>query len=295
MPRTPSRTFLVHLIFLGAVVCLSKAPARESGTGKHYIWKVTNAPAPFYLVGSVHSLSGQDYPLARPIMDAFHEVKQVFFEYNPNEDEEFSKEFEKASKLPKGQTIYSTLHPETLKFLEIRFRRSNVHFDQVKEWRAWRIAGIWGIRGWSNISGAYGVDSYLAYHCRRLHKPMGGLETVVEHVAVMGEMSDTEAEIMLLDNIVQGDKRRDTYDRMVAAWKRGDVDAVWAEERPFRAEAPTISSRLLDMRNLRWIPRITGMIKSGQPTMVVAGAAHFAGPPSIIKLLAAHGYNCEQL
>jgi len=49
------------------------------------------------------------------------------------------------------------------------------------------------------------------------------------------------------------------------------------------------------MRNLRWIPRITGMIKSGQPTMVVAGAAHFAGPPSIIKLLAAHGYNCEQL
>jgi uncharacterized protein len=278
-----------------AVFAARPALGREPDTGKHYIWRVTNSPAPFYLVGSVHSLSGKDYPLARPIMDAFHEVKQVVFEYDPNSDEEFAKKLMEASKLPKGETIYTKLHPETLKFLETRFRRSNFHFDQLKEWKAWRIASIWGVRGWSNINGAYGVDSYLFYHCRRLHKPTGGLETVDEHVAVLGGLSDAEGEVMLLDNIVQGDKRRDTYNRAVAAWKRGDVDGVWAEERRFRAEAPSISSRLLDMRNLQWVPRIIGMIKQGQPTMVVAGAAHFAGPPSLIKLLAPHGYKCEQL
>ena len=277
-----------------AVFAARPALGREPDTGKHYIWRVTNPPAPFYLVGSVHSLSGKDYPLARPIMDAFHEVKQVVFEYDPNADEEFAKKLMEASKLPKGETIYTKLHPETLKFLETRFRRSNFHFDQLKEWKAWRIASIWGVRGWSNINGAYGVDSYLFYHCRRLHKPTGGLETVDEHVAVLGGLSDAEGEVMLLDNIVQGDKRRDTYNRAVAAWKRGDVDGVWAEERRFRAEAPSISSRLLDMRNLQWVPRIIGMIKQGQPTMVVAGAAHFAGPPSLIKLLALHGYKCEQ-
>jgi uncharacterized protein len=278
-----------------AVFAARPALGRERDTGKHYIWRVTNSPAPFYLVGSVHSLSGKDYPLARPIMDAFHEVKQVVFEYDPNSDEEFAKKLMEASKLPKGETIYTKLHPETLKFLETRFRRSNFHFDQLKEWKAWRIASIWGVRGWSNINGAYGVDSYLFYHCRRLHKPTGGLETVDEHVAVLGGLSDAEGEVMLLDNIVQGDKRRDTYNRAVAAWKRGDVDGVWAEERRFRAEAPSISSRLLDMRNLQWVPRIIGMIKQGQRTMVVAGAAHFAGPPSLIKLLALHGYKCEQL
>jgi uncharacterized protein YbaP (TraB family) len=108
-------------------------------------------------------------------------------------------------------------------------------------------------------------------------------------------MSDAESEVMLLDDIVQGDKRRGTYDRAVAAWKRGDVEAMWAEERRFRSVAPTISARLLDMRNLKWIPRIMGLIKQGKPTMVVAGAAHFAGPPSLIKLLELHGYKCEQL
>jgi len=228
-------------------------------------------------------------------MDAFHESKQVLFEYDPNGDEGFATKFQDASKLPKGETIYNKLHPETLKFLQTRFRNSNVHFDLVKDWKAWRIAAIWGIRGWSNTSGAYGVDSYLAYHCRRLHKPTGGLETVDEHVEVLAGMSDAESEVMLLDDIVQGDKRRGTYDRAVAAWKRGDVEAMWAEERRFRSEAPTISARLLDMRNLKWIPRIMGLIKQGKPTMIVAGAAHFAGPPSLIKLLELHGHKCEQL
>jgi uncharacterized protein YbaP (TraB family) len=289
-----ARFTLALLILL--VAGLLVAPTFGSDpTGKHFIWRVTNAPAPFYLVGSVHSLSGKDYPLPRPVMDAFHESKQVFFEYDPNGDEEFAAKFQDASKLPKGETIHNKLHPETLKFLQTRFRNSNVHFDLVKDWKAWRIAAIWGIRGWSNTSGAYRVDSYLAYHCRRLHKPTGGLETVDEHVEVLAGMSDAESEVMLLDDIVQGDKRRGTYDRAVAAWKRGDIEAMWAEERRFRSEAPTISARLLDMRNLKWIPRIMGLIKQGKPTMVVAGAAHFAGPPSLIKLLELHGYKCEQL
>ncbi len=272
-----------------------RASGSEPASGKHYIWRVTNAPAPFYLVGSVHSLSGKDYPPAKAIMDAFHDVKCVVFEFNPNADEEFSEKFEKASKLPKGQKIYSRLHPQTLEFLKKQFWISSLNIADVEDWKAWRIASIWGIRGWSNIADAYGLDNYLAYHCRRLGKAMGGLETVDEHVAVLGDMTDVEGEVLLLDNIVQGDKRRGNYNQAVAAWKRGDVDGIWAGERRFRAEAPTISSRLLDMRNLKWIPRIIALIKSGQPTMVVAGAAHFAGPPSIIKLLALHGYKCEQL
>jgi uncharacterized protein YbaP (TraB family) len=124
------------------------APVRASGSepdsGKHYIWRVTNAPAPFYLVGSVHSLSGKDYPLAKPVMDAFHEVKCVVFEFNPNADEEFSEKFEKASKLPKGQKIYNRLHPQTLEFLKKRFWISSLNIADVENWKAWRIASIRG-------------------------------------------------------------------------------------------------------------------------------------------------------
>lgn len=283
------------LVTLAFAFGAGHASARDSDTGKHPIWRVTNAPAPFYLVGSVHALSGKEYPLPKVIMDAFHESKQVLFEFDPNADEEFAKKFAKIGKYPTGETVMNRLHPETLKFLETRFRRMNWHFDEVKDWKAWRIANLWGIRGYSNVAGQYGLDNYLAYQCRRLGKATGGLETVDEHVAVMAEMTDLDGEIILLDEITQGDKRRETYNGLVAAWKRGDTAAIWETEKRRRSQAPWISSRLLDMRNLRWIPRIESVINSGKPTMVVAGCAHFAGPPSVLKLLAARGYKIEQL
>jgi uncharacterized protein YbaP (TraB family) len=60
-------------------------------------------------------------------------------------------------------------------------------------------------------------------------------------------------------------------------------------------EAPTVWWRLLDRRNARWIPRIETVIKSGRPSMIVVGAAHFPGPHGVLALLRARGYKVEQL
>jgi len=60
-------------------------------------------------------------------------------------------------------------------------------------------------------------------------------------------------------------------------------------------EAPTVWWRLLDRRNAKWAPRIEAAIKSGKPTLVVAGALHFSGPQSVIALLQKRGYKVEQL
>jgi uncharacterized protein YbaP (TraB family) len=287
------RTLALTLLTSAALTLGSSA--REPDTGKHYLWRITNVPQPFYLLGSIHALSGYDYPLPKAVMDAFHESKRVLFELDLRKRVEFSEKWEKIGKYPFGQTIMNRLHPHTLAFLQIRFRNSHIRFDEVKDWKAWRIAELWGIPGWTNVADEYGVDNYLAYHARRAGKEIDGLESIDEHVAVLGDMSDLDSEILLLDTIAEGNKRRDTYNSDVAAWKRGDVATIWANEHRLRAEAPWISSRLLDMRNLRWIPKIISEIKSGKPTMIVAGAAHFAGPPSIIKLLEVHGYKFEQL
>ena len=40
---------------------------------------------------------------------------------------------------------------------------------------------------------------------------------------------------------------------------------------------------------------IENAIKSGKPTMIVAGAAHFSGSQSVIAMLRARGYQIEQL
>jgi uncharacterized protein YbaP (TraB family) len=268
---------------------------------------VTNAPAPFYLVGTIHALSGKDYPLPKPYAEALKNSQQFFFEISPNDPEDkFSKLFDAAAVYPKGDDIRRHVHPQTWTFLEKRFRESNFlgksfhmgeqHIDGLQNLRPWAIAYyIWGIRGYSNLASEYGVDNYFSYQAKRAGKPCGGLESIEAHVDVLRGMADIDSELILLDALVRGDQRRDDFNATRAGWRHGDVAAMLAEENRERKLNAGAELRLLDYRNLRWIPKIEALIKSGIPTSIVVGSAHFCGTNSVIDLLQKKGYKIEQL
>src|SRR5438477_7784175 len=71
------------------------------------VWRVINAKAPFYLVGSIHALSNKDYPLPRPYEIALKDSNRFVFEFDPTRHAEFQKKFETAAKYPPGQDIRS--------------------------------------------------------------------------------------------------------------------------------------------------------------------------------------------
>src|SRR6187200_3482023 len=81
------------------------------------VWRVINAKAPFYLVGSIHALSKKDYPLAAPYEIALRNSGRFLFEFDPNRHVEFEKKFEAAGKYPRGQDIRSKIDPELLAWL----------------------------------------------------------------------------------------------------------------------------------------------------------------------------------
>jgi uncharacterized protein len=271
---------------------------------------VTNAKAPFYLVGSIHSLSSRDYPLPSPYEMALNDSKRLVFEYDPNKDDEFQAKFSAAGRYPPGQDIRSKIHPQTLAWLrqntqyistvynekEKRYDTTVNGFDAALQYRPWWIADqFFDIRSFSDVSEKNGIDSYLEGRARKAGKELGGLETVDEHVAVLGKLSDRDGEILLLDTLVYMDTAGNDYYRIRSAWRRGDVDKLWLLDSRLRREASWIAARLIDIRNIMWIPRIEREIQSGKPTAIVVGALHFAGPNSVITLLRKRGYTIEQL
>ncbi len=130
------------------------------------VWRVTNAPAPFYLVGTIHALSGKDYPLPKAYDQALHDSQQFFFEIDPDRrsGDKFSKLFAAAAAYPKGDDIRHHIHPQTWNFLAKRFRASNLlgngwwfgeqYIPGLQNIRAWAIAYyLWGINGYTDIFG----------------------------------------------------------------------------------------------------------------------------------------------
>jgi uncharacterized protein len=270
------------------------------------VWRVTNAKAPFYLVGSIHALSKKDYPLPRPYGIALKDSDRFLFEFNPTRHAEFQKKFEAAAKYPPGQDIRSKISPELLAWLRKNMLtvipddpgeegERLVSFDSQFRYKPWWIAQhLAAPASYSKASPSHGLDNYFVDHASKLGKEIGGLESVDEHVAVMGGLSDRDGEFMLRDALTQPGSGDKEVGRMYKAWRKGDTNALWAGDAPLRSKAPRIAARFVDDRNVKWIPRIEAELKTGKPTAIVAGALHFSGPRSVIALLQKRGYVIEQ-
>src|SRR5690242_8538128 len=179
------------------------------------VWRVTNAKEPFYLVGSIHALSKKDYPLPGPYDIALKESTRFLFEFDPTQHVEFQKKFEAAAKYPPGQDIRSKISPELLAWLRknmftmIPDGRSGtgeriVSFNSQLRYKPWWIAQHLATpASYSKASATHGLDNYFVDHAIQWGKEIGGLESVNEHVAVMGGLSDRDSEFMLQDALMQ--------------------------------------------------------------------------------------------
>lgn len=271
------------------------------------MWRVTNAKAPFYLVGSIHALSKKDYPLPRPYEIALQDSNRFVFEFDPTRHAEFQKKFAAAARYPRGQDIRSKIHPELLAWLRKNMftimpegRGENGErldsFDSQLRYKPWWIAQhLAAPASYSKTSASHGLDNYFVDHAMNTGKEIAGLESINEHVAVMSGLSDRDGEFMLQDALSQPNNGATEFSRMYKAWRKGDTNALWKGDAHLRTKAPAIAARFVDDRNVKWVPRIEAELRSGKPTTIVAGALHFSGPRSVIVLLQKRGYVVEQL
>jgi uncharacterized protein YbaP (TraB family) len=271
------------------------------------VWRVTNAKAPFYLVGSVHTLGEDDYPLPAPYEITLKDAKRFLFEFDPTRQTEFEKKLNAAAKYPPGEDISSKIDPELFAWLQQNISTVNSDARRGKKSQATGFNSGLGYKPWwiaqhlvdknaySNVSASPGLDDYFLARAQRMGKEIRGLESVDEHVAVLGELSDRDGEIILRDALTPQKNGAAQLNRMRKAWRKGDTASLWAGDVRFRKEAPWIAARFVDERNRKWLPRIEAELKSGKPTAIVAGALHFSGPNSIVRLLEKRGYKIDQL
>jgi uncharacterized protein YbaP (TraB family) len=268
------------------------AAAEIAGNGKHCLWRITNARAPFYLLGSVHALQRSDYDKAPAVEEAIKQSQLILFEIDPKEDGTFATKLGAAARLPRGEQIRGKISSKTYDYLR------KITINGMAEWQhlyPWATAMLLEYPSLRGVSTTYGVDNHVAQMARRHSKKTGGVETVDEHVHVFSDMHMIEGEVYLLQALVHAGEASPQFQLDVAAWKSGDTNRLYAMHAKRMKEAPTVWWRLLDRRNAKWIPRLEAAIKSGTPTLVVAGALHFSGPRSVIALLQKRGYKIEQL
>jgi uncharacterized protein len=83
----------------------------------------------------------------------------------------------------------------------------------------------------------------------------------------------------------------------VTAWEQGDVEKIGKMDNDELAtKYPAMYKRLVVDRNTKWTVTLNGLLKDPATgtIFVTVGAAHLAGPDSVIRMLEKNGWVVER-
>jgi uncharacterized protein len=274
------------------------APGAAGAEERSLLWKVSNARNGIFLLGSIHYLRKENYPLNKAILDALDASKMLVLEIDLNNTAAETAQrvtLEKAV-YRDGTTLVQNVSAETYRLAAERASEIGIDMRLVNPMKPWFAAlTLVAIKLQAlGLDSSVGVDRYLANQAKRLGKPTRGLETLEFQIGLLDQLSKKDQESMLRETVSELDLLDKNINEIVQSWLKGDGDLLAKLLLAGMIEYPELHRKIIVDRNRRWLPDIENLIQQESGAMVVVGAAHLVGPDGVIEMLRAKGYSVEQ-
>jgi uncharacterized protein YbaP (TraB family) len=283
-------------VLLAAVFALvGESRAQE----KSFLWQLQSDKGNIYILGSIHLLKRENYPLNPTIEKAFDSTKKLVLEIDlQSADSATVQRLTLEKGLHRnGKTLQQNISAETYTLAAKRAQELGIDIRALSPLKPWVVALTMTSLQLQKLGfdPNSGVDRCLAGRATKAGKPMVGLETAAFQIGLMDQLSASDQESMLRQSLREMDLLDKGLDQIVRSWVAGDVPAL--EELLLKAmrEYPAVHQKIIVDRNRRWLPEIERMIERGDSALVVVGTAHLVGKDGVIELLKARGYTLEQM
>jgi uncharacterized protein YbaP (TraB family) len=282
------------LILLGLLLCVT---VRADGA-LHSLWELHGKHNTVYLLGSIHVLRPNDYPLAPVVLDAYTHAGSLLMEVNLDEinSEQVQAEMLASATLSDGKTLPDVLGKQRYERAAALAHEIGVElstFDQFAPWFAAEAISELQLTQ-LGFQPENGVEMYFMDRARSDGKSVDGLETVHDQISVFQNMSlDAQAEY-LMSSLEQAHDLPKEVDSMVRAWQRGDTRWFESELQSDLGHDSDLYQSVLVARNRKWVPKIEALLNSDKNYLVIVGTGHLAGQGSVVDLLKKDGIVATQ-
>ncbi|MDH4028214.1 MAG: TraB/GumN family protein, partial [Nitrospirota bacterium] len=111
------RVLIISVFAFFALVLSGPAAAQagRAGQGRHFLWSVETGKNTLYLVGSIHVLKKESYPLPKQVVDIYNCCRKAVFEADLDgmNDPESQSGLMKLGMYPQGQTLSRNISAQT--------------------------------------------------------------------------------------------------------------------------------------------------------------------------------------
>ncbi len=285
----------VGLIVLAFLWLASQLNAQE----KSFLWRVRSNKGTIYLLGSIHYLKRENYPLKKSIQDAFNSSATLVLEIDLERDtlERSQQVMLEKALYRDGTTLEQNIAPETYKLAQRRARELGIDLLQMGQLKPWFVALslVSAKLQKMGFDPNFGLDRVLADQAKKSGKAIRGLETLEFQIGLLDQLSPAEQDSMLRQTLNELDMLDKSLEQIVQSWNSGDSRAVEQLLLASMKDYPKIYEKVVVERNRRWLTELSKMLERGDKALVVVGAAHLVGQNGLIELLQQRGYIVEQL
>ena len=279
-------------IAIALLVVATAAQARTFG------WKVTGKGGVVYLVGSIHLLSKDFYPLNPAIEAAYKDADLLVEEVDMAEmlDPAAQMGFLTRGMLPSATPLDKVISPSTYALVTKRAADLGLPAEPFKLLKPWLVALMLVQTEWqkAGFDPELGIDKHFYDQAKAEGKTTQGLETADYQISRLDDMTMEQQEHLLSESLKDLDAEKANMARLVESWRAGDVPGVERIVLSELKQEPLLYQRLLVERNRNWMPKIEALFARPRHALVVVGAAHLVGPDGLIAMLRAKGYTVEQ-
>lgn len=270
------------------------------GKGEPALWRLADDDSTVYFLGTVHFLPPQLVWRSEQINAAFEASDTIVFEVNmrgPKAGQLVMRDFLQKGLFENGKTLRGALPDDAETEIADALSEHGLPLDAFNTFEPWMAAMQISASHVQKVgfSPNSGVESVLHDDAVAAGKSFDFLETIAEQTAVFDTLPMNAQIDFLHATALSMTDLEDRLSFVVEEWKDGDVAgiAVTTADRSTLPSSQVVYDAILVKRNVAWLPKIESFLDEPGTTFVAAGAAHFAGEDSVIKMLRDKGYEVE--
>jgi uncharacterized protein YbaP (TraB family) len=297
--RAPRRARFLRalpLLFIAATLAIPSALHAQT---RAFGWKVTGNTNTIYLIGSVHLLTKDFYPLNPALEKTYTDSDLLVEEVDIAEMSGAGSQLSMLTRgmQPSSKPLDTVLTASTMALLSKKAQDVGLPMEALKQFKPWMIALTIEVMEWqkAGFDQELGLDRHFYNKAQTDGKAVQALETIDYQISRFDEMPMELQDHLLAETLKSIDTEQASRTRLLEAWRTGNSAAVEGIVLKDLQKEPDLYQRLLVERNRNWLPKLEALFGRKGRAMVVVGAAHLVGPDGVLAMLKAKGYKIEQL
>lgn len=275
----------------------AKKAAVEQST-KNCLWSIQTPSNKIFLLGSIHVLKRETYPLDPAIEKAYASSERIIFETDiaAMQEPAMQAKMLELGLYPAGQNLFDNIASDTRQQLEKKMSALGLPLEAFSQIKPWFVALSLTTLELQRLGydPQYGIDVYFFGKAQSGGKEIGYLESPEYQIDLLGNMASKDQNNFLKQTLKDLELVSELAGDLVRSWKAGNADKLHELLHKSFKDYPSLNDRLLIQRNLKWVNEVEAAMRQNKNVLFVVGAGHLVGPESVVDLLRKNGHEVKQ-